>query len=202
MYWPGGRRSGSYPASATFRSALERNMLPRLVAVTTVTHRAAQRPRAYVRVKGPDAEEFLQRMLSNDVTGGDVFDALLLTAKARLIAPLRVWRRESDDFLLLTEPELGEAGRTARHRRGARRGGRADARRCRPGTRSNRGRHPRLGQGARRDDSPRRGGARRDAHLVHEGLLPRSGADRAAPPPRSCQSAAAHHRGGVGSGRR
>ncbi len=52
-------------------------------------------------------------MLSNDVTGGDVFDALLLTAKARLIAPLRVWRRESDDFLLLTEPELGEAVRTS-----------------------------------------------------------------------------------------
>jgi folate-binding protein YgfZ len=52
-------------------------------------------------------------MLSNDVTDGDVFDALLLTAKARLIAPLRVWRRESDDFLLLTEPQLGGAVRTS-----------------------------------------------------------------------------------------
>jgi len=31
----------------------------------------------------------------------------LLTPKARLIAPLRVWRRGDDDFLLLTEPELG-----------------------------------------------------------------------------------------------
>jgi tRNA-modifying protein YgfZ len=87
-------------------------MLPRLVAVTTVTHRAASRPRAYVRVKGRDAEEFLQRMLSNDVTRGQVFHALLLTPKARLIAPLRVWRRGEDDFLLLTEPELGEAVRT------------------------------------------------------------------------------------------
>ena len=41
-------------------------------------------------------------MLSNDVTQGAVFPALLLTPKARLIAPLRVWRRSPDDFLLLT----------------------------------------------------------------------------------------------------
>ena len=34
-------------------------------------------------------------------------DALLLTAKARVIAPLLVWRRGPDDVLLLTEPELG-----------------------------------------------------------------------------------------------
>ena len=80
--------------------------------MATVTYRAAWRPRAYVRVKGPDAAEFLQRMLSNDVTEGDEVDALLLTSKARLIAPLRVQRRDADDFLLLTEPELGEAVRT------------------------------------------------------------------------------------------
>jgi folate-binding protein YgfZ len=65
-----------------------------------------------VRVKGPGAEEFLQRMLSNDVTQEGVLDALLLTPKARLVAPVRVWRRDTDDFLLLTEPELGEAVRT------------------------------------------------------------------------------------------
>jgi tRNA-modifying protein YgfZ len=50
-------------------------------------------------------------MLSNDVAAlgaGDVCDALLLTAKARVIAPLRVLRRGDDEFLLLTEPELGE----------------------------------------------------------------------------------------------
>src|SRR5580765_2433053 len=75
--------------------------------MATVTHRAARRPRAFVRVKGTGAEEFLQRMLSNDVTQPGVLDALLLTPKARLIAPLRVWRRDEDDFLLLTEPELG-----------------------------------------------------------------------------------------------
>jgi folate-binding protein YgfZ len=64
-----------------------------------------------VRVAGPDAEDYLQRMLSNDVTAGEVVDALLLTPKSRLIAPLRVWRRGPDDFLLLTEPELGEVVR-------------------------------------------------------------------------------------------
>ena len=107
-YWPGGSRAGSYPASATFLSALERNTRPRLVAMAIVTHRAAARPRDYVRVSGPDAEEFLQRMVSNDVAAGDVVDALLLTAKARVIAPLRIWRRGDDDFLLLTEPGAWE----------------------------------------------------------------------------------------------
>jgi len=52
-------------------------------------------------------------MLSNDVTSGDLVDALLLTPKGRLLAPLRVWRRGSEDFLLLTEPELGEVVRAA-----------------------------------------------------------------------------------------
>ena len=52
-------------------------------------------------------------MLSNDVEqDADVFPALLLTAKGRIVAPLRVWRRGADDFLLLTEPELGDAVRS------------------------------------------------------------------------------------------
>jgi folate-binding protein YgfZ len=50
-------------------------------------------------------------MLSNDVLAGPSCEALLLTAKARVIAPLVVWRRDDDDFLLLTEPELGEVVR-------------------------------------------------------------------------------------------
>ncbi len=49
-------------------------------------------------------------MLSNDVSGG-LCDALLLTPKGRVIAPLRVWRRGEGDFLLLTEPGLGVAVR-------------------------------------------------------------------------------------------
>jgi tRNA-modifying protein YgfZ len=51
-------------------------------------------------------------MVSNDVEAldlGGVCDALLLTPKARVIAPLRVWRRGPDDFLLLTESGLGAA---------------------------------------------------------------------------------------------
>jgi len=75
----------------------------------TVTQRAARRPRAYVRVQGPDAVDYLNRMLSNDVPDSGSVDALLLTAKARVIAPVLVWRRGDDDVLLLTEPELGEA---------------------------------------------------------------------------------------------
>jgi folate-binding protein YgfZ len=69
------------------------------------------RPRAFVRVSGPDAEDFLQRMVSNDVAANDRCDALLLTPKARIIAPLRIVRRGPDDFLLSTEPELGDAVR-------------------------------------------------------------------------------------------
>jgi folate-binding protein YgfZ len=62
-------------------------------------------------VAGRDAEDFLQRMLSNDVTAAPC-RALLLTPKSRLIAPLVVVRRGPEDFLLLTEPGLGEAVRT------------------------------------------------------------------------------------------
>jgi folate-binding protein YgfZ len=67
----------------------------------------AARPRDFVRVTGPNAEDFLQRMLSNDVTTAPC-QALLLTPKARVIAPVVVVRRADDDFLLLTEPGLGE----------------------------------------------------------------------------------------------
>jgi folate-binding protein YgfZ len=50
-------------------------------------------------------------MVSNDVESlqiGDACPALLLTPKARVIAPLVVWRRGDQDYLVLTEPELGE----------------------------------------------------------------------------------------------
>src|SRR5258708_20682999 len=76
-----------------------------------MTSATANRPRAYVRVQGPDAVDYLNRMLSNDVPAEGSADALLLTAKARVIAPLLVWRRGVDDVLLLTEPELGDAVR-------------------------------------------------------------------------------------------
>src|SRR5581483_2384278 len=79
--------------------------------MSTVTRDAARRERAYVRVQGPEAVAFLNRMLSNDVPESGSVDALLLTPKARVIAPLLVWRRGEDDLLLLTEPELGEVVR-------------------------------------------------------------------------------------------
>jgi len=63
-------------------------------------------------VQGPGAVEFLNRMLSKDVPEEGSVDALLLTPKARVIAPLLVWRRGPDDVLLLTEPTLGEVVRT------------------------------------------------------------------------------------------
>jgi folate-binding protein YgfZ len=74
----------------------------------TATPTAALRPRDYVAVRGPDAADFLDRMLSNEVAKAPC-EALLLTPKARVIAPMTVVRRGEDDFLLLTEPGLGTA---------------------------------------------------------------------------------------------
>jgi folate-binding protein YgfZ len=77
----------------------------------TTSLRTATRPRGFVRVSGPDAAAYLQRMVSNDVEAlgpGDACEALLLTAKARVIAPMTVLRRGQEDFLLLTEPELAD----------------------------------------------------------------------------------------------
>ena len=73
-----------------------------------------QRPRDFVRVAGPDAADFLERLLSNEVAtlgAGASCEALLLTPKARVVAPLVVWRRGDDDFLLLTESGLGDVVR-------------------------------------------------------------------------------------------
>jgi tRNA-modifying protein YgfZ len=67
-------------------------------------------------VTGPEAASYLQRMLSNDVEAlrpGESCEALLLTAKGRIVAPMTVFRRAHDDYLLLTEPVLGEALRAA-----------------------------------------------------------------------------------------
>jgi folate-binding protein YgfZ len=74
----------------------------------------ATRERASLRVAGPDAGDYLQRMVSNDVEAlavGEACPALLLTAKARVIAPLVVLRRGEQDYLVLTEPELGDVVR-------------------------------------------------------------------------------------------
>jgi folate-binding protein YgfZ len=83
------------------------------MAVTAL--RVAARPREFVGVRGRDAASYLQAMVSNDVEAlgiGDSCEALLLTPKARVIAPLVLLRRAVDDFLLLTEPGLGERVRS------------------------------------------------------------------------------------------
>jgi tRNA-modifying protein YgfZ len=75
-----------------------------------VTPKAAIRPRDYVAVRGPDARDFLQRMVSNDVDAAPC-QALLLTPKGRVIAPLVVVQRADGDYLLLTERGLGDVVR-------------------------------------------------------------------------------------------
>jgi folate-binding protein YgfZ len=67
--------------------------------------------RGYVRVAGPEAGEFLERMLSNEVETlepGSAREALLLTPKGRIVAPLRVVRESNEAFLLITETALTE----------------------------------------------------------------------------------------------
>lgn len=62
--------------------------------------------RGYVEVVGPDAEDYLERMLSNDVTSlevGSAAKALLLTPKGRIIAPLRAVKTAPESFLLITD---------------------------------------------------------------------------------------------------
>ncbi len=68
--------------------------------MTLSTLQIASRPRDYVAVTGPDAVSYLDRMVSNDTAAlgvGESCEALLLTAKARIIAPLVVLRRDEDE---------------------------------------------------------------------------------------------------------
>ena len=67
--------------------------------------------RGYVAVEGPEAAEFLERMLSNDVLSlepGEARLALLLTPKSRIVAPMRVVREGAHAFLLIAESSLAE----------------------------------------------------------------------------------------------
>jgi folate-binding protein YgfZ len=67
--------------------------------------------RGYVAVTGPEAADFLERMLSNEVVSlepGEARPALLLTPKSRIVAPLRVVREAPESFLLITEAALAE----------------------------------------------------------------------------------------------
>jgi tRNA-modifying protein YgfZ len=65
--------------------------------------------RAFVGVRGRDAEKLLQSLVSNDVEavepGGSCL-AFVLTPKGRPVADLRIWREAPDAFVLEAEPEL------------------------------------------------------------------------------------------------
>jgi folate-binding protein YgfZ len=79
--------------------------------VATVASTRFALDRGFVAVSGPDAADFLERMLSNEVASlepGESRKALLLTPKSRIVAPLRVVRQEPEQFLLITEAELAE----------------------------------------------------------------------------------------------
>ena len=72
--------------------------------------------RGYVAVEGLEAADFLERMLSNEVASlepGEARQALLLTPKGRIVAPLRVVRELAERFLLITEAGLAETVATA-----------------------------------------------------------------------------------------
>jgi folate-binding protein YgfZ len=79
--------------------------------MTITTSSVVRLDRGYVEVVGPDSEDFLERMLSNEVANlepGAARPALLLTAKGRIISPLRVIKTGLDEFVLVTDSsELG-----------------------------------------------------------------------------------------------
>lgn len=77
-----------------------------------VTPTVVRLERGYVTATGPGAAEFLERMLSNEVVSlepGAAVQALLLTPKGRIVAPLRVVREGVERFVLVTEAKLAEA---------------------------------------------------------------------------------------------
>jgi folate-binding protein YgfZ len=81
--------------------------------------------RAFVGVRGRDAEKLLQSLVSNDVEavepGGSCL-AFVLTPKGRPVADLRLWREAPDAFVLEAEPELQDelAATVRRYRLAAR----------------------------------------------------------------------------------
>ena len=111
MYWPeAAARGRSRLGDLLLRARSEEGH----AAYTSQMDGVAIRPRAYVGVRGPDAEDFLQRMVSNDVSSGVVRGAAPDPEGARDRAAHRLAPGE-DDFLLLTEPELGDVVLRAPH---------------------------------------------------------------------------------------
>jgi tRNA-modifying protein YgfZ len=85
--------------------------VPTLNGMATAVPTLVRLSRGYVAVTGPDAADFLERMVSNEVASLEPDEArlaLLLTPKGRIVAPLRAVREGPDAFLLITEAELAE----------------------------------------------------------------------------------------------
>jgi tRNA-modifying protein YgfZ len=73
---------------------------------------AFRSPRDVLAVRGPDAEEYLQGQLSQDVTGlavGATADSLLLEPDGKLSALLRVTRTDGQGFVLDLDAGYGDA---------------------------------------------------------------------------------------------
>jgi len=88
------------------------NSRPYTESVEIATGTLYRLDRGYVEVSGPEAAEFLERMVSNEVASlepGEARPALLLTPKSRIVAPLRVVREGPESFLLITEAALAES---------------------------------------------------------------------------------------------
>ena len=107
-----GAAPGRSRPRSTFRSALPRNTAATLVAMAVTALRVARAPaRRSSACAAPTPRPTCRRWsrtTSRRSAIGEACEALLLTPKARVIAPLVVLRRGVDDFLLLTEPGLGE----------------------------------------------------------------------------------------------
>ncbi len=68
--------------------------------------------RAWIEVSGPDAAEYLQSQVTNDIEAvdeGDSVYAALLDRKGRIQADMRVSRVGTTEFLVDTEPQAAEA---------------------------------------------------------------------------------------------
>jgi tRNA-modifying protein YgfZ len=104
-------RIACFPLSSELTQDSSRGSRAYTGAVATTTPTLVRLHRGYVRVTGPEAADFLERMVSNEVASlqaGEAQRALLLTPKSRIVAPLRVVREGPEAFLLITEAELAE----------------------------------------------------------------------------------------------
>ena len=104
-------RIACFPLSSELTPASTRGSRAYTGVVATTTPTLVRLHRGYVRVTGPEATDFLERMVSNEVASlelGEGRQALLLTPKSRIVAPLRVVHEGPQAFLLITEVELAE----------------------------------------------------------------------------------------------